>query len=294
MLEKIIHQVWAGDKPFPERDLIWAQSIKRTHPDWQFVLHAEHPDNIPKVDSSPWDFIRPLPDLMLHYIVDGIRERMSPKRLPAAIADIARLEILIQEGGVYLDTDVVGIKSINDIMINTTLALSWEYSQNQIGNFFIAAEKQHPALINVLNDIHATVVGASRACHDLNPFWTCGPKVIEQVLPEYPDCKIFPFSVMSPWNPTIPFPEDYSQLRFPPCVRLCHLFDSKWTNLPRDPSIPLERGFDFHWDDSHCRDEDEQWCPDPDGHYEWPCSRKDRKMPKSSAPLDYGYLRNED
>jgi mannosyltransferase OCH1-like enzyme len=271
-LPKIIHQIWVGDKLFPEQDLIWSESLKRTNPHWTFVLHAENPECMPK--DGPWDVIREVPNsssMMSGYLLDVIRDRMSPKRFPAAYADLARLEVLIRDGGVYFDTDVVGINPIDDIMDGLTLGLAWEYSQNQIGNFFIGATPRHPALINTLNEIHKTTIGAISACHDLNPFWTTGPKVVEKVLPEYPDCVIFPFSVMSPWNPTLPFPENYEEIPFRECTRVVHLFDSKWTHLPRDPNIPLDQGLDFHVHDGHCRDEHGRWCPEADGHWHWPC-----------------------
>tara|TARA_B100001778_G_scaffold334986_1_gene350457 strand:+ start:20104 stop:20976 length:873 start_codon:yes stop_codon:yes gene_type:complete len=287
-IPKIIHQIWVGTKPFPEKDLAWCESIKRTNPYWKFVLHAEHPDNMPK--DGPWDAIQSVPDLILGYLVDALRDRMSPKRFPAGFADIVRLEVLIREGGVYFDTDVVGVKPIDDIMENLTLGLAWEYSQHQIGNFFIGSIPGHPALVSTLNEIHSTTRGAISCCHDLNPFWITGPKVIEKVLPEYPDCTIFPFSVMSPWNPTLPFPTDFEKIPFSPATRVVHLFDSKWTHLPRDPNIPLEEGLAVHWHDEHCRDEEGRWCPEPDGHWTWPCHENNEPGEVKNPPTDYDYF----
>lgn len=284
-IPKIIHQIWVGNKEFPKQDLKWSWSLKNTNPDWHFILHAEHPDNMP--ENGPWDEIKPLPHLMLQHIANSLKERMSPKRLPAAIADIVRVESLINYGGVYFDTDVVGVKPIDDVLEHVTLALSWEYSQGQIGNFFVASKPQHPALYQVLNKIHETTIGAIGMCHDLNPFWITGPKVVEKILPSYPDYFAFPFRVMSPWNPSLPFPDDYESLPIPECTRVIHLFDSKWTTLERDPSLPKESGFDFHIHDSHCRDCDGDWKPIQDGHYAWPAHLKDGRDAQMTIPIDY-------
>lgn len=286
---KIIHQVWVGEKSFPEKDFRWACTIRNTNPDWKFVLHAEHPDRMPK--SGPWNEIRLLPDLRMAPLAEAIRHRMSPKRFPAALADIVRIEVLLNEGGVYFDTDVVGLRAIEPVVQNMSLGLSWEFSQNQLGNFFIAAQKDHPALYATLNSIHVVTMGAIKACHDLNPFWITGPKVIEHTFPAYPDFIALPYTVMSPWDPKLPFPEDFAKINFSERSVVAHLFDSKWTYLPRDPSIPLEQGLILDIEDGHCRDSEGRWCPDPDGHYDWRCTRN---VEPGGEPIDYSHFRDKE
>ena len=37
-IPKILHQIWIGNKPMPEKYLKYQESWKRFNPDWKFVL----------------------------------------------------------------------------------------------------------------------------------------------------------------------------------------------------------------------------------------------------------------
>ncbi len=84
----IIHQVWLGKKPFPEKYKRW-QKTWQALDGWQYKLWTDE-----DIEAFP------LINRNLYY-----KEKNMGAR-----ADILRIEILYQEGGVYVDTDFECIK----------------------------------------------------------------------------------------------------------------------------------------------------------------------------------------
>ena len=96
MIEKIFHQIWINNKnPELPDDL---KKLRDTwlahHPTWEYRLW-----NLANLDFEP----RCAP--------------LLPKcQHPAQIADLLRMEILCQHGGVYLDTDFECLRPIDEII----------------------------------------------------------------------------------------------------------------------------------------------------------------------------------
>ncbi len=82
------HQIWVGPKPFPEKYKRW-QKTWQSIPGWTYKLWTDKEvDNYPLINHDAY---------------------YKEKNLGAR-ADILRLEILYNEGGVYIDTDFECIK----------------------------------------------------------------------------------------------------------------------------------------------------------------------------------------
>lgn len=95
MIPKIIHYCWFGGNPLPDVALKCIDSWKKFCPDYKIIEWNERNFN---VNSN-----------------DYIKEAYKAKKY-AFVADFARFEILLQYGGIYLDTDVEIIKPIDDFL----------------------------------------------------------------------------------------------------------------------------------------------------------------------------------
>lgn len=94
-IPKIIHYCWFGEKDMPALERTCVESWKKYCPDYKFVLWNEKNYDIRKCrymndayDAKRWGFV----------------------------PDYARLDILYQYGGVYLDTDVELLKNIDEFL----------------------------------------------------------------------------------------------------------------------------------------------------------------------------------
>ena len=98
MIPKKIHYCWFGGNPLPEMALKCIESWKTFLPDYEIIEWNE----------SNYDV----------YKNSYIREAYENKKY-AFVSDFARFDILYEHGGVYFDTDVEVINSIEDIRNRT-------------------------------------------------------------------------------------------------------------------------------------------------------------------------------
>lgn len=96
-IPKIIHYCWFGKNPIPEKVEKCIISWKKFCPDYEIIQWNE--DNY-DVNS-------------ISYVKDAYKEKKW-----AFVSDYARLDIVYNYGGIYLDTDVELIKSLDDLLQN--------------------------------------------------------------------------------------------------------------------------------------------------------------------------------
>lgn len=97
MIPKKIHQIWLGGKPLPPRESEWQQGWIERHPDWEYKLWTDQ-----EISDHGWDQT---------FEVEKA-DSWSCK------SDIYRFAILMQYGGVYLDTDMECIGSLDTLNLN--------------------------------------------------------------------------------------------------------------------------------------------------------------------------------
>ncbi len=95
MIPKKIHYCWFGGKPLPDEALRCIASWRRYCPDYQIIEWNEHNYDVHKTPYSS--------------------EAYCAKQY-AFVSDYARLDIIYQHGGIYLDTDVELIKGIDCLL----------------------------------------------------------------------------------------------------------------------------------------------------------------------------------
>lgn len=130
----IIHQTWRDADSIP---MSWQQasnSCRSLHSNYEYrfwtdkdardLIEREFPCLLSVFDAYPYDIQR---------------------------ADVIRLIVLYVYGGIYLDLDIICLKSLDQLLtynfvLPTTMPLG-------LSNDFIIAEPKHPFLLQVLNDL---------------------------------------------------------------------------------------------------------------------------------------------
>ncbi len=95
LIPKVIHYCWFGENPIPDQYKKWMESWKKFCPDYKIVEWNESNYDINKnkymrqaYKSKKWGFV----------------------------PDFARLDIIYHYGGIYLDTDVELVQSLDDLL----------------------------------------------------------------------------------------------------------------------------------------------------------------------------------
>lgn len=133
-IPRIIHQTWRDADTIP---LSWQQasnSCRQHHPDYQYrfwtdqaarrLIESEFPCLLATYDSYPYDIQR---------------------------ADIIRLVILYVYGGIYLDLDIICLRSLDQLRAHT-LVLPRTRPVG-LSNDFIMAEPKDPFLLQAIHDL---------------------------------------------------------------------------------------------------------------------------------------------
>jgi mannosyltransferase OCH1-like enzyme len=129
-MPRIFHQIWLGPNPLPNAFAAYQKTWLRHHPDWELRLWTE--DNLPN----------PL----------RRAEAAERLRIPAERANILRLEVVWRFGGVYLDTDLECLCSIEPLIEDTDFFTVLRGS-GVTDNYFFGAVPGHPILDRGLAEI---------------------------------------------------------------------------------------------------------------------------------------------
>ena len=128
-IPKIIHYCWFGGNPLPELAQKCIESWKKYCPDYE----------IKRWDETNFD---------LNYN-DYVREAYEAKKW-AFVTDVVRLYALVHYGGVYMDTDVEVLKSIDELL--NYEAVSGFESKSRIPTGLMACREGHEFFVEMLHD----------------------------------------------------------------------------------------------------------------------------------------------
>ena len=130
MIPKIIHYCWFGGGPMPELGQKCIESWKKFCPDYE----------IRRWDESSIDIAS----------VDYMREAYEAKAW-GFVPDVARLQIILEHGGIYLDTDVEVIRPLDELLANKVFVGTEGDRCIALGLGF-GAEKGSPVIKALLED----------------------------------------------------------------------------------------------------------------------------------------------
>lgn len=142
MIPKVIHYCWFGGNPLPELTVKCIESWKRFCPDYEII----------RWDESNYD---------LNNTCEFVKQAYHNKKW-AFVSDYARLDILNRFGGIYLDTDVELLDSLDEVIKDCRGFFAFE-KENQLNTGLgFASEKASAILEEMLAFYHETVFEVER------------------------------------------------------------------------------------------------------------------------------------
>ena len=144
MIPRIIHQVWVGP-PMPAHLAAFAESWRKLHPDWEYRLWGD--------DDLRWLANQDLYDRA---------EEISPRNVGQYKSNIARCEIILREGGVYIDSDMEPRRRIDPLIEGLDAFTAWHrpergYRKQYLTNALMGAVPGHPVFASLVEGFAASV-----------------------------------------------------------------------------------------------------------------------------------------
>jgi len=129
MIPKIIHYIWFGGNPLPDDALRCIESWKKYCPDYEVKEWNETNFDI---NCCPY-----------------VKEAYEAKKW-AFVSDYTRLFVLVNYGGIYMDTDVELVKPLDSFL--DLHAFSGFESETAVPTGIMACEKGTPFFLNLLDE----------------------------------------------------------------------------------------------------------------------------------------------
>ncbi len=101
LIPKKIHYCWFGKNPIPEQNRKWMESWRKFCPDYEIIEWNEDNYDITKNQ----------------YMYEAYKAKKW-----GFVPDYARLDIIYEHGGIYLDTDVEIVKNIDELLYQSAFA----------------------------------------------------------------------------------------------------------------------------------------------------------------------------
>lgn len=169
MIPRTFHRIWLGDAALPhEYNRYWSH-LMALHPGWRFQTWHEPPVLI---------------NLDVYDEVASV----------ASKADVLRLEVLYQFGGVYLDCDVEPLRSFEPLRADGAFA-GWEDRRN-LCNAVIGAEQCHPAIAELIDALPAW----AHAHRGDPPNQRTGPALLTATWKDRADVRLHPKDAFYPYR----------------------------------------------------------------------------------------------
>ena len=222
MIPKKIHYCWFGGNPLPKEAIKCIESWKKFCPDYEIIEWNESNYDLNKNEYVKFTY--------------------ENKKF-AFLSDYVRLDIIYNEGGIYLDTDMEITKDISDILLNECF-LGVEDS-GLINSAVIGAKEPHNKFIDELiksydekekfnsEDIYAMTIprqiteklnklGFNKEFNDIQKFYD-GKVVV------YPREYFYPLSY------------DHQDNKFTANSCMIHHYDSTWASKPEKAKLFFRR-----------------------------------------------------
>lgn len=211
MIPKTIHYCWFGKNELPEEYKKYIETWKRCCPDFKIIEWNEE-----NFDVNENKFCR---------------EAYRNKKW-AFVSDYARLKIIYDNGGIYLDTDVELIKDLSSLIQEGIGFIGFQNYELVATGLGFAAEKHNTCLKTMLNMYGECCFGDDLkqiTCPILNTvaLKKCGLKTgkkYKNVIQVLDGMKVYPESYFNPLN------MDTGKCKISENTYSIHHYFSSWTN----------------------------------------------------------------
>jgi len=128
------------------------------------------------------------------------REVLDRLRMPVERADILRLEVLYRHGGVYVDTDVECLRSLDDVLAGESF-VGVQIKPGRVTNTFIAASAGHALLERGLQEVRPMEVYWTMSSPSDPLKQVAGPPFLTRLLSGRSDVKLLDPPTFFPSTP---------------------------------------------------------------------------------------------
>lgn len=142
MIPQTAHVIWLG-APMPTRLRDMVRGFERLHPDWTLQWWGEH-------DLHAFG-------LHNHELYERAGELVPADSVHQLRSDVARYEILLRHGGLYIDADFVWRQPIDPYTDGRDFLIGWETQDVYVANGLIGSVAGHPVLRDMVDTLHYTV-----------------------------------------------------------------------------------------------------------------------------------------
>ena len=136
-IPKIIHFIYLKQRDFQKYHLRCISSASHFCPDYKIIVH----NDIEPEGNVHWDRMKQLPNLEVRKTKRRRNFDDFPLRFVQYEADVIRLELLYEHGGVYLDTDIFVAKNFDAVFkTGNSVYISEETKDGGLINSFLASK----------------------------------------------------------------------------------------------------------------------------------------------------------
>jgi mannosyltransferase OCH1-like enzyme len=144
LIPRTFHTFWVGP-PMPERFRTFMEGWRRLHPDWSLRLWGG--GDVPPLHNQE--------------LYDRAAE-LCPGFEGQLRSDVVRYELLLQYGGVWIDTDFQCYAPIDDLCDVPCFA-AWERQGTVVNNAILGCEPGDPFMLRLVANLHASVTSGRSA-----------------------------------------------------------------------------------------------------------------------------------
>ncbi|OON81413.1 glycosyltransferase family 32 protein [Streptomyces tsukubensis] len=207
-LPRIFHQVWLGG-PMPERFQAYSRTWRHHHPDWEYRLWTED-----DLDPSRSDF---LTNGDAYLSLNTWSEK----------SDVARYEILLRHGGIYIDTDFECLRPLDGLLQDVEAFSATESDARvSVSTGIMGTSAGHPLFAACVQELPARITEFA----ETNAAWKTGPglftneyaKLLKQT--NAPPIQVFPKELFYPKS----FSERHQEASTYPDAYAVHHYAASW------------------------------------------------------------------
>ena len=183
-IPKIIHHVWPGNDEFPRSRArldgtsadfhAWRMSWMRNHPDWSFRFWRLEPTGDERMDA----------------LLDDPRYSVVVK------SDVLRWFVLMQQGGLYVDTDFECLRPFDDLLeTDTGLFLAPEppiWTQGILCSSLVASVPSHDFAVAMFDEALRRLASTSVEVANARPNVVTGPRLVTAMAKGRVDITVHP------------------------------------------------------------------------------------------------------